>query len=236
MKLYYLGHSSFLIESKKGIRIVIDPYHLKVNKKFPEVSAEVVLITHEHPDHNGYWLIKPFKIEDKEIQSKTLKRTTNFVSFFEIKTTTNDIIEFTAVPSFHDKLEGKKLGPNTIWTFYIDGIKITHVGDLGHLLKDQDLKIIGTTDILIAPIGGGDYTINFKEFLILMDQLKSIVSIPVHYKTKYTPWISDSLDIVDFPAIEKLDDYILNLFTIPPIPKIYLFPEEVWDKIPEKIS
>ena len=181
-------------------------------------------------------VIKPFKIEDKEIQSKTLKRTTNFVSSFEIKTTTNDIIEFTAVPSFHDKLEGKKLGPNTIWTFYIDGIKITHVGDLGHLLKDQDLKIIGTTDILIAPIGGGDYTINFKEFLILMDQLKSIVSIPVHYKTKYTPWISDSLDIVDFPAIEKLDDYILNLFTIPLIPKIYLFPEEVWDKIPEKIS
>lgn len=235
MKLYYLGHSSFLIESRKGYRIAIDPYHLKVSKTYPEVSAELVLITHEHPDHNAYWLIKNVKTDDKELQPKVLKRTTDFVSSFEIKTSTNDLIEFLAIPTFHDKFEGKRLGPNTIWTFYVDGIKITHCGDLGHLLKDKDLKIIGSTDVLIAPIGGGDYTINFREFLVLMEQLKSIISIPVHFKTKYTLWISDSVDVIDFPSVEILDDFIFNILALPPIPKVYVFNENVWDKIPNKI-
>ncbi|MFN4219587.1 MAG: MBL fold metallo-hydrolase [bacterium] len=228
MKLSYLGHSSFLVTTKKGTKIVIDPYNLKVNRKFPFVSAEIVLISHNHPDHNGAHLVKD--------NPKVLRRTTDYLSSFEIKSSNNEIIEFTSIPSFHDKFEGKKYGPNTIWVFSCDGIKIAHLGDLGHTLKEQQTKEMGIIDVMIAPIGGGDYTLNPKEFLIVMEQIKAMIAIPVHYKTKYTPWISSSLEELEFPGKEVFNTYEIEINSLPSLPKVFIFPEEVWDKIPEEID
>lgn len=228
MKLSYLGHSSFLITTKKGTKMVIDPYNLKVNRKFPSVSAEIVLISHNHPDHNGAHLVKN--------NPKILRRTTDYLSSFEIKTANNEIIEFISIPSFHDKLEGKKYGPNTIWVFSCDGIKIAYLGDLGHILKEQQIKEMGIIDVMIAPIGGGDYTLDPKEFLVVMEQLKAMIAIPVHYKTQYTPWISCSLEELQFPGKEVFSNYEIEVNSLPSLPKVFIFPEEVWDKIPEEIN
>jgi len=228
MKLVYLGHSSILFVTRRGSRIVIDPYNLKVNKKFPQLSADVVLISHLHPDHNGSHLVGG--------NPKVLRRTTEFLSSFEVKTSKNEIIEFLAVPSFHDEMEGRKYGPNTIWVFSIDGIRIAHCGDLGHILKEQQIKEIGVVDILVAPIGGGGYTIGPKEFLIVMEQLKSMISIPVHYKTSFTSWINCTLDDINYPGKQVLQDFYVVVQSLPQLPKIFIFPEEVWDKIPEIID
>lgn len=228
MKLSYLGHSSFLITTKKGTKIVIDPYTLKVNKRFPSVSAEIVLISHNHPDHNGAHLVKN--------NPKILRRTTDYLSSFEIKTLNNEIIEFIGIPCFHDKFEGKKYGPNTIWVFSCDGIKLAHLGDLGHTLKEQQIKEVGIVDVMIAPIGGGGYTLDPKEFLVVMEQLKAMIAIPVHYKTQYTPWISSSLEEIQFPGKEVFSNYEIEINSLTPLPKVFIFPEEVWDKIPEEIN
>ncbi|MCS7164812.1 MAG: MBL fold metallo-hydrolase [Candidatus Calescibacterium sp.] len=228
MRLAYLGHSSILIITSKGSKIIIDPYNLKVNRKFPKVESDIVLISHEHPDHNGALLVKG--------SPKILRRTSNFLSSFEIKTSKNEVIEFLAVPSFHDGFEGKKLGPNTIWVFTVDGIKVAHCGDLGHTLKENQIKEIGIVDVLIAPIGGGDYTIGPKEFLVVMEQLKSMISIPIHYKTSYTPWIKVSVDEIRYPGIQTFDDYVIYIQSLPELPKVFVFPEEVWQKIPEEIN
>ena len=227
MKLIYLGHSSVLIVTKKGSRILIDPYNLKVTKKFPTVTSDIVLISHDHPDHNAGYLVKG--------SPQILKRKTNFLSSFEIKTSKNEIIEFLAIPSFHDKQEGKKLGPNTIWVFSVDGLKIAHCGDLGHTLKEEHTKQMGFIDILIAPIGGGNYTIDPKEFLIIMEQSKAMISIPVHYKTEYTNWITSTPDEISFPGKEILSDYTIEINNLPSLPKVFVFPPEIWNQIPQEI-
>lgn len=228
MRLMYLGHSSILIITRKGSRIVIDPYNLKVNRKFPSLEADIVLISHDHPDHNGGFLVKG--------NPKILRRTSNFLSSFEIKTQKNETIEFLAIPTFHDSFEGKKFGPNTIWVFNIDGIRVSHCGDLGHTLKENHIKEIGIVDVMIAPVGGGGYTLGPKEFLVVMEQLKSMISIPIHYKTSFTTWISSSVDEINYPGKEIFQDYEITIQTLPQLPKIFVFPEEIWNKIPNEIT
>jgi len=228
MKLTYLGHSSILITTQRGSRIVIDPYKFKVNKEFPKVEADIVLISHEHPDHNAAFLIQGKPI--------ILRRTTNYLSSFEIKTPKGETIEFLAVPTFHDSIEGKKLGPNTVWVFNVDGLRIAHFGDIGHTLRENQTKEIGIVDIMIAPIGGGSYTISPKEFLIIMEQVKAIISIPVHFKTSFTPWIEETPENLTFPGKEILNNYFISFFQLPSLPKVYVFTEEVWKSLPEVIS
>jgi L-ascorbate metabolism protein UlaG (beta-lactamase superfamily) len=228
MKITYLGHSSVLITTQRGSRIVIDPYKFKVNREFPKVIADVVLVSHEHPDHNAAFLVQGNPI--------VLKRKTDYLSSFEIKTPAGELIEFLAVPTFHDNIGGKKLGPNTVWVFNVDRFRIAHFGDIGHTLKENQVKEIGMIDIMIAPIGGGEYTISSKEFFIIMEQVKAIVSIPIHFKTSFTPWIKESLDSIVFPGKEELNNYFISLFSLPTLPKVYVFPEEVWRSLPEEIS
>ncbi|MEN3015513.1 MAG: MBL fold metallo-hydrolase [bacterium] len=228
MKLTYLGHSSVMISTNHGSRIIIDPYHLKVNKTFPKVKSDVVLISHLHPDHNAPHLVMG--------NPKVLRRTTDSLASFEIKFD-KEVIEFLAIPSFHDNLEGKKYGPNTIWFFVVDGIRVAHCGDLGHILKEQQINQIGgIVDVLIAPVGGGGYTIGPSEILILMEQLKAMICIPIHYKTSYTPWIASSWDEINYPSIQVCNDYFVTINSLPELPKILVFPEEIWQQIPESID
>jgi len=74
-------------------------------------------------------------------------------------------------------------GDNVIFCFELDGVRVCHLGDLGHRLDDKQLKEIGSVDVLLIPVGGV-YTIDAKVATEVCDQLKPRVIIPMHYKTE----------------------------------------------------
>lgn len=81
-------------------------------------------------------------------------------------------------------MKGLERGKNTVFVFEMDGLRIVHLGDLGHLLTDEQLKEIGTVDVLMIPVGGV-YTINGTEARQVVAQLKPRRYIlPMHYGTK----------------------------------------------------
>ncbi|HSB06306.1 MAG TPA: MBL fold metallo-hydrolase [Thermodesulfobacteriota bacterium] len=55
--------------------------------------------------------------------------------------------------TFHDPSKGSERGENTVFTFNVDGLQICHLGDLGHVLNQNELAEIGTMDILFVPVG-----------------------------------------------------------------------------------
>ena len=73
-------------------------------------------------------------------------------------------------------------GGNIIFCFEVDGVRVCHLGDLGHLLDDKQKAEIDRVDILLVPVGGY-YTINAKTATEVCDQLKPGVIIPMHYRT-----------------------------------------------------
>jgi L-ascorbate metabolism protein UlaG (beta-lactamase superfamily) len=92
-------------------------------------------------------------------------------------------IEFNGIASYHDEAKGHLNGSNTIFCFEVDGIRVCHLGDLGHVLEEKQISEIGNVDILIIPVGGF-FTIDAKAATKICDQLKPKVIIPMHYKTE----------------------------------------------------
>ncbi|MDP2727422.1 MAG: MBL fold metallo-hydrolase, partial [Dehalococcoidia bacterium] len=82
----------------------------------------------------------------------------------------------------HDTSRGRERGKNTMFVFAVDGMRISHVGDLGHQLTDQQLAELGSVDVLLVPVGGF-YTIDASEATRLVERLGPRVVIPMHYRT-----------------------------------------------------
>ena len=165
MKIKWLGHASFLITSDNGTKIITDPYANGGELHYDEIRepADIVTVSHDHFDHNNVATVGGNPVIVRETcEAKGIK--------------------FRGIPTFHDEAVGKKRGNNTIFCFEVDGIKICHLGDLGHLLSDKQVTEIGKVDILLIPTGGF-FTINAATSSQVCEQIKPGVIIPMHYKT-----------------------------------------------------
>jgi L-ascorbate metabolism protein UlaG (beta-lactamase superfamily) len=166
MIVSWLGHSCFHIVSSKGISILIDPYDESVGYKMPKVKADVILISHDHSDHNN---IEAVAGDFSVIRGPGMHEASG--------------IEFNGVATYHDEQSGAMRGENTAFCFQVDGISICHLGDLGHVLKEKDIQEIGRVDLLFIPVGG-IYTINAQGADKVVSQLHPRIVIPMHYQTK----------------------------------------------------
>jgi len=164
MKVKWLGHASFMITSDTGTKIITDPYEVLDNLKYGAIkeAADIVTVSHEHSDHNNTGAVRG----NPEILRGTA----------EVKG-----IKFKGIPTYHDEAGGSKRGNNTIFCFEVDGIRVCHLGDLGHQLKDKEITELGKVDILLTPVGGF-YTIDAKVATEVGNQVAPKVIIPMHYK------------------------------------------------------
>ena len=170
MKIRFLGHASFLITSDDGLRIITDPYKpgcFDGGIKYGPITeqADIVTISHEHDDHNC-----------TDIQGDPA-----FVRGAGKKELKGIVIEGTDV--FHDTSGGKERGANTVFKMTIDGIKVVHLGDLGHPLSDQEVMDIGAVDLLLVPVGGY-FTIDAAAADTIIEKLKPRIVVPMHFKTE----------------------------------------------------
>jgi L-ascorbate metabolism protein UlaG (beta-lactamase superfamily) len=85
---------------------------------------------------------------------------------------------------YHDKSQGMERGKNSAFIVDVDGLHIVHLGDVGHILTEAQVKAIGPVDILMVPVGGS-YTINGSDAKKIVEQLHPTrLILPMHYGTK----------------------------------------------------
>ncbi|HPC30865.1 MAG TPA: MBL fold metallo-hydrolase [Candidatus Paceibacterota bacterium] len=177
MIISWLGHSFFKIETKNKV-IAIDPYNEEsLGLKPPRFKADILLISHNHKDHNNKKAIlgEPFILEE----------------LGEIET---DGIFIEGILSYHDDANGKYRGLNTIFIIYSEEMKLCFLGDLGEKkLKEESLQKVSNADILFIPIGG-NYTIDGEEAISLINQIEPKIIIPMHYKIEGLKLKLDSED------------------------------------------
>jgi len=167
MRLKWLGHSCFLITSDTGLRIITDPYTSGGGVGYAPVNeaADIVVVSHDHFDHNAVSSVpgRPEVVTDSGVK--------------EAKG-----IQFKGIATYHDASQGGERGANTVFCFAVDGLKLCHLGDLGHLLSREEISEIGDVDVLLVPVGGF-FTIDAKVASQVCDDLKPKVVVPMHYKT-----------------------------------------------------
>jgi L-ascorbate metabolism protein UlaG (beta-lactamase superfamily) len=187
------GQSFFELETSKGTRIAIDPHAIEAYGR-TDVTANLILITHFHNDHDQKEVIRNYA-RAKLIEG--LKRGGKKLDWNPVDETFRDV-HIQTVGVYHDDVEGMERGKNAVFVLEADGLRIVHLGDLGHLLTPKQIKAIGPVDVLMIPVGGV-YTINGADAKQVVEQLKpSRYIIPMHYGTR----VYDDL----LPADEFLED------------------------------
>lgn len=145
----------------------MDPFGRGMGYKVPRVEADVVTISHHHSDHDntGAVLGADFACIDRP------------GSFRE------GGLEILGIPTFHDKVHGKKRGPNVVYRVTIDGIAVCHCGDLGHALSPEQFEALRKVDVLLVPVGGR-VVLDGAEAAELRRSLFPAITIPMHYRTR----------------------------------------------------
>jgi len=204
MEIIWHGHSFFEILTKK-VKIAIDPFDEKIGLSLKKVKADILLISHSHPDHNNKEAILGdyFLIEGS--------------GEYEVKG-----IYIEGIESFHDEKKGKERGKNTIYKIEVENFKICHFGDYGQkeLTQEQKEKL-EEVEILMLPVGGV-YTISAKEAFKIVQEIEPKIVIPMHY---YLPHLKIKL--------EKVDHFLkmMGIKTLKPLEKLVL---KKGGKLPEE--
>lgn len=163
MDITFLGHSSFKLKGKSG-SVVTDPFDPQmVGLTYHSVDADIVTVSHDHNDHNQISLVR------------NVKKVISGPGEYEILG-----ISIIGFPSFHDDKEGSLRGKNTIYVFEIDGLRLSHLGDLGHNLSEELVEDLGDIDILMVPVGG-EYTIGPDEATGVVQSIEPSIVIPMHF-------------------------------------------------------
>ena len=184
MRLTYFGHASFLVETRDGIRVVLDPYCPGCYDgalRYADISqpADVVIATHSHADHAGVDAISGEPLALVQPKAETVGN-----------------LRITGVDSFHDDSGGSERGDNTMVVLDDGDVRLAHLGDLGHVLDAETAERLGRVDVLLIPVGGF-FTIDHAAAAKVVDTLQPRIVVPMHYKT----------DKVDFP-IAGVDPFL----------------------------
>jgi L-ascorbate metabolism protein UlaG (beta-lactamase superfamily) len=175
MRVEWYGQSAFRLDA--GATVFIDPFGdvsglaaRGIRFEYPPiegVDADLVLVTHEHADHNGAGVIGG--------DPAVLRSTAG--------TLDSPIGKVTAIASEHDTAAGTRRGPNTIFRFELDGLSVCHFGDFGQTaLRDEQAEAIGAVDLLFVPVGAGP-TIDAAHAAEIVQRLAPRWVVPMHYRT-----------------------------------------------------
>jgi L-ascorbate metabolism protein UlaG (beta-lactamase superfamily) len=209
MHVEWYGQSAFLLSTDE-VSVAIDPFadmsaaaSHGLQFDYPpikDVEAGLLLVTHEHADHNGVEAIVGDPV--------TLRSTAG--------TLESPIGEVIAIASEHDESAGTERGPNTIFVFTFDGLRIAHFGDFGQSeLRDEQAAAIGQIDLLILPVGGGP-TIGAEKANEIVQRLAPRWVVPMHYRTPRISFLETADGFLELSAnVERLSGPTFDTAELP---------------------
>ncbi len=175
LTLTYLGHACFALEAE-DYRILFDPYspNYVPGLGTVEISANRVLCSHDHADHS--WkagIPSPLNLVPDPFNLETMQ-------------------------VYHDDQMGSLRGMNTIHIVEYNGLRVAHLGDLGHELSDDQIEELGPLDVVLIPVGG-TYTLDCQQASDLIDRLQVKTVVPMHYRR----------DNMGFDVLQTLQEFLI---------------------------
>jgi L-ascorbate metabolism protein UlaG (beta-lactamase superfamily) len=164
LEIDWFGHACFRLKSREAT-LITDPYAKEIGLAFPRPRGDIVTVSHDHPGHS---FTDGVKGDPKVIEGP---------GEYEIKN-----VFVTGIRTAHDKKAGKERGANTVYVVEMDGLRICHLGDLGHVPTQPQAEAIGDVDVLLVPVGGVS-TITGNEAAEIVSLIEPQIVIPMHFSS-----------------------------------------------------
>ncbi len=212
LRITFLGHASFLIETPQGVRAVTDYNGVNVPEDPPDIATmNHAHSTHytDHPDPRIKYVLHGWRDDGGPAQ---------------IDLTFRDMHVSNLPTNIRDWQGGTEYYGNSIFVFESAGLCVAHLSHLHHLLTEQDVATLGHIDVVMAPVDG-IYTMSQPDMVKVLDELQPRLVLPMHYPTRET------LDA--FLALEKgryavrefsLPTAVVSRATLPARPEIWVLP------------
>lgn len=209
MRVDWYGQAAFHLTGSDGT-VFIDPIGevsglatrgITFDYPAPDgVSADLVLITHEHGDHNGVDSIGG----DPAVLRSTAGR---------LESPFGEVV---AIASEHDAAAGTERGPNTIFVFGLDGLRIAHFGDFGQSsLRDEQAAAVGQVDLMFLPVGAGP-TIGAEQAAAIIERLAPRWVVPMHYRTHRISFLEPADAFLEaMPHVHRLEETGFDTDSLP---------------------
>src|SRR6266849_9211718 len=173
VRISYSGHSTFLIESPKLVRIATD-YNDYVR---PPVLPDIATMNHAHsthysdrPDPDIKFVLRGWRPDGKPANHDM---------------TYSDVHVRSVSTNIRDWNGGTERNGNSIFIFEVGSLCVAHLGHLHHTLTQQQLNDIGHVDVLLVPVDGG-FTMDVEGMVEVIQAMKAPLMVPMHYFSTFT--------------------------------------------------
>jgi L-ascorbate metabolism protein UlaG (beta-lactamase superfamily) len=213
VRITYVGHSTFLLESPRVVRVATD-YNDYVR---PPVLPDIVTMNHAHSTH---YTDSP----DPGIAHVLRGWASEYGKPVRHDLQVKDVRVRNVPTNIRDYGGGTERHGNSIFVFEIANLCIAHLGHLHHTLNQQQMNEIGRIDAVLVPVDGS-YTLDLEGMVEVLEGLKAPLMIPMHYFSAYT--LARFLDRMR----EKFDvemaetpSVVISKTTLPAKPKVLVLP------------
>ena len=209
MNVRWYGQSTFHLTAPEA-SVAIDPFGDMsaaaahgIEFNYPPVegvTADLLLVTHEHLDHNAVEVIGG----NPTVLRSTAGRLESPVG------------EVVAIASEHDEEAGTARGPNTIFVFELEGRRVAHFGDFGQrTLRDEQAALLDDLDLLIIPVGAGP-TIGAQQAAEIVARLRPRWVVPMHYRTERISFLEPADVFLDLAErVERIEGPAFDTAELP---------------------
>lgn len=160
MEITYLGHSAFRLRGK-DVTVVTDPFPPALGLSMGKPQADIVTVSHDTPNHS---FVEGVQGSKREIRGP---------GEYEVQ----DLL-IAGIATAREPLKGTT---NTAYVFRFDDLIVCHLGDLKGALQDSAVEEIGSIDVLLVPVGGGN-VLGPSQAAHVIQQLEPSIVIPMHYR------------------------------------------------------
>jgi L-ascorbate metabolism protein UlaG (beta-lactamase superfamily) len=212
VRITYIGHATFLIESPQLVRIATD-YNDYVS---PPVLPDIATMNHAHPTHYS-------DHPDPGIKH-VLRGWAEDEKPARIDLTYKDVRVRNVPTNIRTWDGGTERHGNSIFIFEVANLCIAHLGHLHHTLTQQQLNEIGRVDVVLVPVDG-NYTLDLDGMVEVLHALKAPLMIPMHYFSAYTldrflARVRQEWDV----EIAAVPSTVVSKASLPPKPKVLVLP------------
>jgi len=138
VEIRWYGQTCFRLDGQESVSIVTDPYSPELGISLPALQADIVTVSHHNASCHYLETVRgPFNLLDGPGE-------------YEISG-----VFITGISTFADDKHGRQHGLNTVFAFDFKGTTVCHLGRLGHVPTQSQVKNLGSVDVLLVPVGGG---------------------------------------------------------------------------------